>query len=72
MTRGKQNSSTWKDDVLGSFPAPVRGLARCTHLELGVLTAPHQALWEEEAGIAGPSEQKLRNTGESSLESLEN
>lgn len=32
-----------------------------THLQLGVLAAPHQALWEEEPRIAGPSEQELRN-----------
>lgn len=52
--------------------APAREPARSTHLQLGVLAAPHQALGEEEAGIAGPSERRLRNRGQSSLESSEN
>lgn len=66
----------WKETVALTpalpLSAPVRKPTRSTHLQLGVLTAPHQALWEEEAGIAGPSEWRLRNRGQSSPESSEN
>lgn len=48
-----------------------REAAQVTHLQLGVLTAPHQALREEEARIAGPSEPRLRNIGQAVSESSE-
>lgn len=66
----------WKETVALTPALPLSAAVtkpmRSTHLQLGVLTAPHQALREEEAGIAGPSEPRLRNRGQSSLESSEN
>lgn len=63
-----------RKEIISLAPAlPLAGLvtepARSTHLQLGVLAAPHQALREEETGITGPSGPRLRkNKGQSSPE----